>query len=581
MDSSALRINTNKSSTCAIVLVAGTLLSCTSDPRRLDNSINRLMAANSEKINAIEAKADARLQDGVAESSPSQLSKSPSTVNQPIEGMSFVPADEARDVAGRLAKYALDGGAPVSDSKDQPDVGMRLKLEDAWRQSQISGREILNAQDDYVLSAIRLLVERHLWGPRFFNDTTASVGGGWDDGSHGGVGTLINQLRATQRLPSGGNVEAAWVWNASEQLRETASGRYTQSSELVLRGQVPLLRGAGTVAREELIQAERDLVYAARTFERFRRQFLVNIARDYFQLLQSRSVIMNQERQLGAFQRLEESTKARVDAGRLDSFQKDLTSNQVKQAQAQLANLRESFVLQLERFKLRLGLDPQADVALSDEVTELPDPEIKPDEAARIALEYRLDLQNARDRIDDRRRGLSNAKNDLLPDLNLNGEVSYPTDPNRRRGGADFSEDDIQYQAGVTLSLPLDRETERLSARRAIVTLQQAARDYELQRDSIVISVRSALRNIELARFQLKLAEEQVEINRRRLKGQELRSDTIDPQSLVDSQNDLLRAENDRDAARTNLRNAILQYLLESDQLRAGRDGALQKLPGM
>ena len=34
-----------------------------------------------------------------------------------------------------------------------------------------------------------------------------------------------------------------------------------------------------------LIQAERDLVYSARNFEAFRREFLVAIARDYFALV--------------------------------------------------------------------------------------------------------------------------------------------------------------------------------------------------------------------------------------------------------------------------------------------------------
>lgn len=43
------------------------------------------------------------------------------------------------------------------------------------------------------------------------------------------------------------------------------------------------------MAREDLIQAERNLVYQARTFERSRRELLVAIAEDYFGLSSRRA----------------------------------------------------------------------------------------------------------------------------------------------------------------------------------------------------------------------------------------------------------------------------------------------------
>ena len=65
------------------------------------------------------------------------------------------------------------------------------------------------------------------------------------------------------------------------------------------------------------------------------------------------------------------------------------------------------------------------------------------------------------------------------------------------------------------------------------------------------------------------------------LEGQKLKQDTVTPQSLVDSLNELLNAENNRDRAQTDLRNAILNYLLESDQLRVTREGTFEALRGM
>jgi outer membrane protein TolC len=183
--------------------------------------------------------------------------------------------------------------------------------------------------------------------------------------------------------------------------------------------------------------------------------------------------------------------------------------------------------------------------------------------------------------VDDTRRALRNAKNQLLPDFNIAGEVSVPTDNDDDTGGLDPDVNELDYDLSATLSLPLDRESERLRLRSAVINLERRVREYERERDEVIVSVRAALRNIEQARFQLQLAEQQVEINTRRLEGQRLKADEIDPQDVVNAENDKLDAENQRDQAITELRNAVLNYLLESDQLRIGRDGKVLPLPGM
>ena len=88
------------------------------------------------------------------------------------------------------------------------------------------------------------------------------------------------------------------------------------------------------------------------------------------------------------------------------------------------------------------------------------------------------------------------------------------------------------------------------------------------------MSARSTIRNVDLAKFQLRLAEQQVEINERRLEDLNLR-DTTSPQQVVDAELDLVQARNDVAQARTNLRNAILGYLLATGQLRVAEDGML------
>lgn len=553
-----------------LALVAAVLLTgCTRGPMSVDDQISRLTRRTSDSVRTLpeSPRPISERLDALRQANP----KAPPTTNPESEELTFVAADESRDVGQRLRTYAAreDEGAEL------------LTLADALRASQRTGREFLSAQERYILAAIALLIERHLWGPRLFNDTSVRLSGDGDDGRFDHALSVINTLRATQRLPSGGSVEAAWLWDATEQLRETAGGRYRQSSALVLRGDVPLLRGAGEVAREDLIQRERDLIYAAREFERFRRTYLLDIATDYFELQNTRAAIANQERQLESLRLNARRVAARVEAGRVEAFEKGIADNEVLSAEASLASLRESYILGLERFKIRLGFSTDRRIALAADTLELPEPEIDLDAAARLALEYRLDLQNTRDRLDDRRRAVANARNALLPDLRLGGSVTLPTDDDERVGGVDFTPDDTRYEVSASLGLPLDREQERLRLRASIIELERAAREYDRARDDVVVSVRSALRRVDLARFQLRLADQQIEINRQRRRGLELRADLVDAQRVVDAENALLAAENQRDRARTNLRIAVLNYLLETDQLRVTRDGLLQPPPGL
>lgn len=509
-----------------------------------------------------------------------ELNPAPGTTNPKAETLTYNVESEAADVSKKLDGYAV--GAYGTDTTGAGlENAMELNLAGAWRQSQKTAREYLNSEEDYILAVIRLLTEQHRWEPRLFNDTTFAANNTWNDGSPIPALGVINTLRAQKRLPYGGEVEARWVTNASQDLREQVSAGYTQSSSLVLSANIPLLRGAGNVAREPLIQAERDLVYQARTFERFRRSFLVSIANDYFQLIQTQAQIANQERSLKSLRLFRDGTQARVDAGRIPAFNVSIAENDVLNAQASLASLRETYILQLDRFKVRLGLDVASRVVIKPLALEIPLPATTLDDATHAALEYRLDLQNARDRVDDAKRAVDNAENNLLPDLNIGGRASLPTNPDRDVGGLSFSPRDATVEGTATLSLPLDRQIEKYGLRQATIALQQRGRSAELLRDNIVVAVRGALRNIDLAAFQLKLAEQQVEINKRRLEEQLLKIDTVEPRDVVQSENDLLSAENRRDQARTNLRNAVLNYLLESDQLRVAPDGMFQPLPGM
>jgi len=549
---------------CASLVLGG----CSNGLSEIDAKVDRAIEARSLALGS-------PVRPVVSQTPVDELDKAaaydtdPRSLNPPASQLRYIPADENREVAKVLSGYNASG---------EPRV---ITLTDAFAIAQDTAREYITAEEEYLLSAIRLLIERHLWSPRLFNDTTMQLDGQWVDGRVSTAARLINEFGITQRLPYGGSVSARWLISATEQLRSQIDGRYRQSSEIVLEGNVPLLRGAGMVARENLIQAERDLVYDARTFERFRRAFLVGIASDYFALTNTNARIKNQERQIESLRRNETRTREFVKAGRLSAFQSNIISNDVLRGLNNLEGLREQYRLQLDRFKVRLGLPVDENIDVADIELALPDPGSTIEQTTLAALDYRLDLQNRRDQLEDARRGVANAKNQLLPDLNLNGIVTLPTDRDIRDAGVLYSFDDVDYLLGVTFGLPLDREIERLQLRQSIINDQRANRNYIQFRDNVVVDARAALRSVELSRFQLDIAQQQVEINRSRLREQELKADELDPRTLTDAENDLLQSQNDRDQALTNLRDAILRFLLDTGQLRVNRDGQFMKLPGM
>lgn len=556
-------------SLCVLSLM---LTGCGSSLTKIDARTQAMMEERSALLGAQAASPNVGFRDISKLDRSSPAYQAPATASPSASELTFSPADEARDVEARLRRFheASESGNAI-----------QLTLSEALRIAQESSRDFRQAEEDYILAAIRLLVEEHRWGPRFFADTSLTASGRGTDGSFQHAVNLVNSLRATKRLPYGGEVEARLVWTATEQLRQRATGRYTQSSRIVLSGNLPLLRGAGMVAREDLIQRQRDLVYAARNFERFRRSLLVDIASDYFSLVSSQSRIRNQVLQLEGLRNLEEQTAELVNAGRLRAFQQDLARSQVLGAQSSLANLQESFQLQVDRFKVRLSIPLDQPLEIVAVQLDLPEPEATIDEVTIAALAYRLDLQNRRDQVDDAKRAVSNARNALLPDLNVSADLTVPTDPGAREGGFGLDPEELDYSAGVSLAWPLDREIERLGLRSSMISAQRSERGYEQTRDNVIVDARGALRAIELARLRLNLAEQQVIINMRRLEEQQARADEVNPQSVVDTEIDLINARNTRDQAASDLKVAVLRFLLQTGQLRVTREGWIVPPEGM
>lgn len=487
----------------------------------------------------------------------------------------------AEELNTRLAPDAGDLPSPqILDDGSLPQT-LRLDLEGLLAYAIEFSPDYRSERENLFLTTLSLIIERHEWGPRFFSTVSGSVEGVPEAGDNDTALELIASLGVTQRLPYGGTISASALVDyvrLLERASTNTSEAETESLGLQVSIDLPLLRGAGPSADtvESLIQAERDLIYAVRDFERFRREYFVDLSTRYFDLLRRQRQLANRELQLRNLEKSAELFTALAEAGRQSYFQSQRAEQRVLSARNSLINQQEGYASQLDDLKIRIGIPVTRPVEIIPVEIEVPEVLLDQDESVTNGLTFRLDLQTIDDQVDDARRSVLIAKNNLLPDLDFTGDVFLPSRETVISNRSDSTSGDGDYELGLTLDLPLDRKIEYADYRAALILLERENRDRQLSRDRVALEIRSAVRAIEQARYVVQLQDRAVEINERRAEQIEINQRDLGPEEVIDVQEDLLDARDDRDAAESDLRISILEYLLATGQMRVGPDGRWQ-----
>ncbi|MEP0846244.1 MAG: TolC family protein [Phycisphaerae bacterium] len=465
-------------------------------------------------------------------------------------------------------------------------------LTDALAYAQQRQRDYLNAREDLYLAALALTLERHLWTPQFAA-TLREVYGNFGEVTNFDQATrFVSDLSVAQRLPYGGQFTAGAVSTLIRDVKRTITA--SEGSQTRLELEIPFLRGAGHVAREDLIQLERDLTYAVRDYERFRRRQLVGVARSYFDLLRSKQAVLDGETSLrnafNDFERTEALTAAEqatpLDVGRAE--QRLLSESN------RLAQLREGFRADVDQFKILIGMPVEEQIGLEDlENIESIEQAIEAGQypllrrpvaagdialALRTAEQLRLDIQNLRDQIDDAKRGVALARNALLPELNLNSSLVFDTDPEHYKLGG-FESARATWRSELILAMN-DRFRERNQFRAALIDVRRAQRFCEEQLERVRAEVLAAVN-------QIRLQEQLVEIQRRNLSVAQKQSEfaqiqfeegLIDNRDKVEADDAFVRAQNDLNLAKTSRWSALLNFRLATDTLRVDESGVQHDL---
>jgi outer membrane protein len=312
-----------------------------------------------------------------------------------------------------------------------------------------------------------------------------------------GEGRTLFGLDVSQRLPwTGGTLTATGRYTSAENVDLEFPFASTTDLRLLLRQ--PLLRNAGPNATYfELTNARRAVTGQERSFELARQRLAVQVASAFYAVVAQRQLFEVAAQSLARTETLLDASNARLQVGmasKLDVFRAEL---QAAQAREGMIRSRAALETALEQFRGILALPP--DNLVEPEAVTLKEPksgDVEPLEVlVQRALENRLELKEARDRVGDARRAASLAKQNMLPDLNLNlglNQLGFGSS-----FGSSWNALDRRVEVFLSASYPIRQTT--LKANRAVSELQLGVQQRGVRQVELEIErqVHSAWRDLD------------------------------------------------------------------------------------
>jgi len=476
-------------------------------------------------------------------------------------------------------------------------------------------------KEEVFRAALRLDFERDLFRD-FFTEQAESLVSTDSSGDRTVSGTRQSSITGWSRTLKNGAAFSAQLGadlvNLLTEGRASARGLRADASV-----SMPLLRGSGAhIVTEPLTQAERDVVYAIWNFERFKRTFAVDIASEYYAVLQALDQIANEEGNYGRVSMSVRRSRRIAEAGGIDTIQVDQAVQDELRARNRWVISMQSYERTLDEYKILLGLPVDANIELdrgeldklvervSEEMVDLsrfavdPNEEVPPADApieleqpgpegagqyeidqvlaTRSALENRLDLRVAQENVYDAQRAVVIFADRLGAELTLFGSASAG---DRRSVGSATSNDsrvhlnEAAYSALLTLDLPLERVAERNDYRDSLISLERAVRDVGSLEDRVKLDVRNRLRDLGSTRESLQIQARAVEVAQRRVSAANMAMDAGRAQirDILEAQEALLSAQNSLTAAVINYRITELELQRDMGLLKVDETGLWQE----
>ncbi|OGV64537.1 MAG: hypothetical protein A3K19_01225 [Lentisphaerae bacterium RIFOXYB12_FULL_65_16] len=468
-------------------------------------------------------------------------------------------APESIDLKLYEAPAGAEGGPPL-----------HLNLRQALAQAARHNRDYQTSREALFLAAVSLRVAAHEWEWNLSHNVSGLLSR--DFSVPESTLTGDGEAGLSHRLITGAKVSSTAALNT---LRYLSGDRSVSVQSLVdVTVTQPLLAGAGPlVARESLTRAERNLVYALRSYVRARKRLVLDVAGSYYGVLRAAESLTIARQNWEQSRAARERSEFLSEAGRVPAFQVDQARQDELNANVALVNQEQAYAASLDGLKQQLGL-PLGMVLEADRADlevlmqgQLPTPPMTCDAAIAAALRDRLDFVTAQNEVEDAERAVKIARNAMLPklDLTLSANASSPQDSRLR----DIAWSEGAASAGLSGELPLDRTSETADLRAAMIRLEQRRRALDRMRDQIGAELLGDWRNLKATEQNSQIQANSVDLARRRGESTELlfQAGRVDMRDVLDARNALPRARDAYVQALVNHRLAWLQLLYDLEQL--------------
>jgi outer membrane protein TolC len=478
------------------------------------------------------------------------------------------PSGFTADRAADALRFQLLNNEPTSEP-------LPLNLTTCLEVAAENNRDYQTRREQLFRSALDLTLERWRfgWRPSFSASGTVSSSG--DDPSSA---QIDGDFGLSKQFGNGAQIIGSI---GTDLFRALANGDgWDAIGSLGLTATMPLLGGsARAVILEPLTQAERNLVYEVRTYERYRRTFAVDVVSRYYAILRTLDSITNQEANLESLKLLVDRNEAFAAAGRMNDIEVDQARQDLLVSEAALVNLLESYGGQMDQFMLLLGLPTEtyAELDRSElEALKLLDGAdlvgIDPEALVELSLERRLDLVTVRDRLIDAERRVTVAEDALRAGLDLEATAEATSQEGKPLS---FRSDSNSWSMGLGFDLPIDRLPERNIYRLSLLDLDSAIRTEEELTDTVLADMRNNLRQTRSTSESYQLQLISVELAERRVRSSEMKQELgrTDTRTVLESRRSLLSAQNSATSALIDYALARLHLYRDLELLDVDRNG--------
>lgn len=448
-----------------------------------------------------------------------------------------------------------------------------LTIEGAIELAMNNSREYQAAKEALFTAALNLSSARYDIKGHVepFSTTTAS----WARDSNGDVTkdvTTDNGIEITRLFRTGGRLTVDLLNSVMLYYSGKPELSFSRISASLVQ---PLWQGFGrnNPQVEELIQQERNLVYAVRDFSFFQDEFTLGIANDYFQLLQAKDNIRNRYTnylsRVDATKRLEARAVDREPLSGVDQARQAELS-----ARIGYVDVVSGYQALLDAFKISLGLPLSEKLYLDDkaldevEAAGLVSAPLDPTVAYRLALEKQLRTLNFVDQFEDSKRKVRLAADKLKPGLQLVGNARLDSEP--PDDYTQFNADKVAANVALQLDLPLDRLPRANEYRLALIRFELALRTFTRRLDDLRNDIETGLRRLENRRLNYENQKNALVLANRRVESTTLllEAGRAEPRDLIEAQDSQIVAQNAVTAAIVEHQQSRLQLMLDIGALR-------------